>query len=264
VILYKMREKGHMEKQRVLQQGALLIGEPKSEKEQDIQNAEFFTIKFQFNPESLKRTLKIVTPQETLGGRKRGENRQADPRDLKTDSRIGESISITARFDDKEGKGKGTLMMDEARNKPPEKNEENEKQLYSNSHLLGVLSAIETIMEPVDTDLKKTAKAHKNPPKVLPLVFFWWGEYRILPVKITQMTINETEFSPELSPIRAEVNLEMEVLVPGSKSDKRIKSSYKYVQDEKSHQAAAYFRGVDKSPRKRFKEAVLGVKPAKP
>ncbi len=47
---------------------------------------------------------------------------------------------------------------------------------YFNSHLLPVLSAIEKIMEPVNTDLNKTAKAHKNPPKVLPLVFFWWGE----------------------------------------------------------------------------------------
>ncbi len=70
------------------------------------------------------------------------------------------------------------------------------------------------------------------------------------------MTINETEFSPELSPIRAEVNLEMEVLVPGSKSDKRIRSSYKYVQDKKNRQATKYFEGVNQSLRKRFVEAM--------
>ncbi len=75
----------------------------------------FSTIEFQFNPESLKRTLKIVTPQEKPGGRNRGENRQADPRDLKTDSNIGETISITARFDNK--LGDGTPIMDEDRNK---------------------------------------------------------------------------------------------------------------------------------------------------
>jgi hypothetical protein len=235
---------------RRLQKGALIIGEPKSEEEQDIQNTKFFTIEFQFNPESLKRTLKIVTPQEITGGRNRGENRQADPRDLKTDSHIGESISITARFDNK--LGYGTPKLDEERNRPLKEGE----LPYFNSHLLPVLSAIERIMEPVDTVLNKTVKAHKNPPKVLPLVFFWWGEYRILPVKITQMTINETEFSPELSPIRAEVNLEMEVLVPGSKSDKRINTSYKYVQDEKSRQAAAYFGEADQSLRDRFKEAM--------
>ena len=91
--------------QRRLQKGALIIGEPKSEKEQDIQNAKFSAVEFQFNPESLKRTLKIVTPQEKPGGRNRGENRQADPRDLKTDSHVGESISITARFDAKVGYG---------------------------------------------------------------------------------------------------------------------------------------------------------------
>jgi Contractile injection system tube protein len=255
-----MQEMGHIEKQRRLQKGALLIGEAKSDKQQDIQNEKFRTIEFQFNPESLKRTLKIVTPQERPGGRRRGENRQADPRDLKTDSHVGESISITARFDGKVGYG--------TKRTGKEYEGENQKWLredtlpyLDNSNLLPVLSAIERIMEPIDTDLKKTAKGHKNPPKVLPLVFFWWGEYRILPVKITQMTINETEFDPELSPVRAEVNLEMEVLVPGSKSDKRIKDSYKYVQNEKKKQAKKYFGdpGVDQSLRTGFEKAVPGA-----
>jgi Contractile injection system tube protein len=255
---------GHMSDQRRLQKGALLIGKPpKSDKEQDLQNTEFSTIEFQFNPESLKRTLKIVTPQERLGGRRRGENRQADPRDLKTDSHVGESISITARFDGKVGYG----------TKRTGKEYEGEKQKWlredtlpylDNSNLLPVLSAIERIMEPADTVLKKTAKPHKNPPKVLPLVFFWWGEYRILPVKITQMTINETEFDPELSPVRAEVNLDMEVLVPGSKSDKRIEDSYKYVQEEKKKQEKKYFGdpGVNQSLRTGFEKAVPGARSA--
>lgn len=237
---------------RRLQKGALIIGEPKSETEQDIQNTKFFTVEFQFNPESLKRTLKIVTPQERPGGAKREENRQADPRDLKTDSHIGESISITARFDGKVGYGtkrKGKEYEDQ-------RLREDTLPYLDNSNLLPVLSAIERIMEPVNTVLNKTVKAHKNPPKVLPLVFFWWGIDRILPVKITQMTINETEFDPELSPIRAEVNFEMEVLVPGSKSDKRIKTSYEYVQGKKKEQAEVYFGKVNQSFRPNFENAM--------
>lgn len=243
---------GHMDDQRRLQKGALIFGEPKSDEEQDIQNMKFSTIEFQFNPESLKRTIRIITPQERLGGRKRGEDRQADPRDLRSDSHIGESISITARFDGKVGygtkrKGKGYEQQWLREDTLP---------YLDNSNLLPVLSAIERIMEPVDTVLKETAKAHKNPPRVLPLVFFWWGEYRIVPVKITQMTINETEFNPELSPVRAEVDLDMEVLVPGSKPDKRIKSSYEYLQSKKSSQANRYFGKVSQSPRKGFKKAI--------
>jgi hypothetical protein len=253
----------HIEKQRRLHKGALIIGEAKSDKEQDIQNTKFFTVEFQFNPESLKRTLKIVTPQEKLGGAKRQENRQADPRDLKTDSHIGESISITARFDGKVGYGTKREAGEKGAESPYKSQQLREDTLpYFNSNLLPVLSAIEKIMVPVDTVLNKTGKAHKNPPKVLPLVFFWWGKNRILPIKITQMTINETEFDPELSPIRAEINLEMEVLVPGSKSDKRIRNSYNYVQDNKKKEAEAYFGAVDQSSRPQLEKALTEIKKA--
>jgi hypothetical protein len=254
----------HFEAQRRLHKGALIIGEPKSDKEQDIQNTKFFTVEFQFNPESLKRTLKIVTPQEIPGGGKRQENRQADPRDLKTDSHIGESISITARFDGKVGYGTERKEGEKGAEKAYKSQRLREDTLpyLSTGNLLPVLSAIEKIMVPVDTVLNKTGKAHKNPPKVLPLVFFWWGKNRILPIKITQMTINETEFNPELSPIRAEVNLEMEVLVPGSKSDKRIRNSYQYVQKKKKEQEDAYFGEINQSSRPQFEEALTETKKA--
>ncbi len=62
-----------------------------------------------------------------------------------------------------------------------------------------------------------------------PLSFFWWGERRILPIKITQLSISETEFTPELNPIRAEVSLEMELLIPLPGSDTIIANAYKYV-----------------------------------
>jgi hypothetical protein len=227
---------------RVLQKGALIIEKINDRKEDD--NLRYpLTIEFQFNPDSLKRTLKMVSPQEApgqqggggaaggVGGGQAANNRSADPRDLKNDSTLGESISITAYFDGKED--------------------------YFKGNLLPVLSVLEKLMEPVET--KQTQAAHVNPPKVLPLVFFWWGERRILPIKITQLSINETEFSPELTPIRAEVSLEMELLIPLPGSDTRIANAYKYVAKKKNEAAQKYSENASQASSKaKYTEAVMG------
>jgi hypothetical protein len=45
-----------------------------------------------------------------------------------------------------------------------------------------------------------------------PLTLWVWGGKRVLPVRITQLTINETYFDPELNPVRAAVTVEFRVL----------------------------------------------------
>jgi len=45
-----------------------------------------------------------------------------------------------------------------------------------------------------------------------PLTIFAWGPQRVVPVRVTGMTITEEAFSPQLVPIRAKVDLRMEVL----------------------------------------------------
>lgn len=44
------------------------------------------------------------------------------------------------------------------------------------------------------------------------LTLFVWGVKRVVPVKLTTFTITETEFDPNLNPIRADVSLGMDVL----------------------------------------------------
>lgn len=233
---------------RVLQKGALIIEEIEDRKEDD--NVTYpLTIEFQFNPDSLKRTLKMVPAQEapgeqggggSAGGAGNGgggggaaSNRGADPRDLKNDSNLGESISITAFFDGKED--------------------------YFKGNLLPVLSVLEKLMQPVETKKSDGNAAHVSPPKVLPLIFFWWGERRILPVKITQLSITETEFTPELDPIRAEVGLEMELLIPLPGSDPRIENAYKYVVKKKGEAAQKYSQNAKRASTKTsYTTAVTG------
>jgi len=48
----------------------------------------------------------------------------------------------------------------------------------------------------------------------VPVVLFVWGPGRILPVRVTNFSVEETLFSPTLYPIQATVTLGLEVLTP--------------------------------------------------
>lgn len=49
-------------------------------------------------------------------------------------------------------------------------------------------------------------------PVQSPLTLWVWGGKRVLPVRVTQLTINETYFDPLLNPVRATVTVELRVL----------------------------------------------------
>jgi hypothetical protein len=45
-----------------------------------------------------------------------------------------------------------------------------------------------------------------------PLPLFVWGKNRVLPVRITDLSVTEEAFSPNLDPLRAKISLSMRVL----------------------------------------------------
>ena len=49
-------------------------------------------------------------------------------------------------------------------------------------------------------------------PMEAPLTLFVWSEHRIVPVRITELSITEEAFDPNLNPIRAKVSLGLRVL----------------------------------------------------
>jgi len=61
--------------------------------------------------------------------------------------------------------------------------------------------------------LAGSATAQARRPTV-PIVLFVWGPGRILPVRITSFSVEETLFSPTLHPLQAKVTLGLEVLTP--------------------------------------------------
>lgn len=54
----------------------------------------------------------------------------------------------------------------------------------------------------------------KVPANTLPVVLFVWGPGRIVPVRITSLTITEQLYDPLLNPIHAEAQLGLQVLTP--------------------------------------------------
>src|SRR5260221_7206740 len=125
---------------------------------------------FQFNPEKITRTPAIpaASPAST------GSAGHTDAQQQVT--RPSESISFTLRID----------ATDQLASSNP---------IAVASGILPTLSAIELLMVPKGSlgldlfSLGGGASPHQSPPTRLPTVLFFWGPFRILPVKVTRLVI---------------------------------------------------------------------------
>jgi hypothetical protein len=59
-----------------------------------------------------------------------------------------------------------------------------------------------------------TGPVRRIPQSVLPVTLFIWGPGRIVPVRVTGLTITEQLYDPALNPIHAEAQLTLRVLTP--------------------------------------------------
>lgn len=83
--------------------------------------------------------------------------------------------------------------------------------------LLPALAALESLLFPPSeatfaNEARLAAGLLQIIPPTPPLVLFAWGPKRVLPVRISELSITEQAFDPELNPIRAQVTLALEVL----------------------------------------------------
>src|SRR5262245_35759674 len=79
------------------------------------------------------------------------------------------------------------------------------------------LAALETIAYPASSALiENNGLAQAGTIEIVPmetaLTLFVWSAQRILPVRITELSVTEEAFDPSLNPIRAKVSLGMRVL----------------------------------------------------
>ena len=149
------------------------------------------TIALQYNPDSLSRTMQVQA-----AGESGGDKSQA----LRIKGAAAETIKVEAEID-------ATDRLEH-----PDQNR--------TAAELGIhpeLAALELLVQPTSEALQgNDSMARSGTLEVLaieaPLLLFVWGPNRVVPVRITDLSITEDAFDANLNPIRATVSLGMRVL----------------------------------------------------
>ena len=147
-------------------------------------------IVLQYNPDSLSRTLQIKALSE--GGDRSEALRLTGP--------PVETIKIDVEID-------ATDQLEF-----PDKN-----QTATQLGIHPQLASLETIVYPTSDQLQTNnslaqAGTLEIIPVQSPLTLFVWSKNRVLPVRLTDLSVTEEAFDPSLNPIRAKVSLGMRVL----------------------------------------------------
>lgn len=79
------------------------------------------------------------------------------------------------------------------------------------------IAAIEALAYPPSAQVKESFRLADSGtmeiiPLTAPLPLFVWGKDRVLPVRITDLSITEEGFSPSLNPLRAKISMSLRVL----------------------------------------------------
>lgn len=147
-------------------------------------------IVLQYNPDSLSRTLQVQALGES------GDRSQA----MRIKGPPVETIKLDAEID-------ATDQLEF-----PDQN-----QTTVEFGILPQLAALETIIYPASSVLtSNNALAGSGTleiaPMETPLTLFVWSKNRVLPVRISDLSVTEEAFDPALNPIRAKVSLGLRVL----------------------------------------------------
>ena len=150
------------------------------------------TIVLQYNPDTLTRTLQVQGIGPEPGDRLEALRLKAPPL---------ESIKLEAELD-------ATDQMELATDA---------SALVSQLGIYPQLAALEVTVYPsvqqlLDNDSQSQMGVLEIAPMEAPLSLFVWSQMRVLPVRITDFSITEEAFDPNLNPIRAKISLGMRVL----------------------------------------------------
>jgi hypothetical protein len=153
-------------------------------------------ILFQFNPESMKRTLAhraATTPNQ-------GNSGAAKEDVLRVTGPPLETISLTVDL-----------------NAADQLGEPDQNRIVAEHGLHPALATLELLMYPPTLETQKmqeqaeSGQVQVTPPDH-PLVLFIWGKSRVVPVKVTAFSVTEEAFDTRLNPIVAKVELTLQVL----------------------------------------------------
>jgi hypothetical protein len=179
-------------------------------------------IVLQYNPDTVTRTLQVQGSSGESGDRSEALRLKGPP---------VETIKLEAEID----------AADQL-----EKPRENET-----TATLGLqphLAALETIVYPTAAHLRQADSLALNgaieiTPAESPLTVFVWSKNRVVPVRITDFSITEEAFDPQLNPTRAKVSLSMRVLSSNDLPQGHVGASMFAAYHQQKETLAAMFTG---------------------
>lgn len=159
------------------------------------------TVVFQYNPDTLSRQLSPRSAKVDSGDRLEALRLTGPP---------VETLKLEVEFDATDKLGQAVPEPDTVEN-----------------GIAADLAAFETILSPATGDLEAAvARANTGTleilPEAAPLVLLVLGKNRVLPVRITDVSVIEEQFDARLNPVRARISLGLRLLssedmAPGTK-----------------------------------------------
>lgn len=190
---------------------------------------------FQFNPETISRTLNMAqssTPATETARQTESHQTSAPP---------NESFNITAHFSaaDDLGKGGAAAAIPIVFGIGPQL-AALEKMVYPEGGIISgaIGAAIDAVGDALGLGGDDEAPTRPIPREQAPRILFIWGPSRVLPVEIKSMSITEQKFDAFLNPVQAEVAIGLEVAgFPENTDDTIGRGALTYTQTVKEAQA---------------------------
>jgi len=162
---------------------------------------------FQFNPESIARTIAIPAARKEGAGAERSQRERGQATAPPT-----ESFTITAHFSaaDDLGSGGAVSQIPKQFGVGPQL-AALEKMVYPPATPGGVIGAALDAVASAIAAIGGKKASRSVPKEKIPRVLFIWGPTRLLPVSITSLTITEEQYDYQLNPVQAAVQIGLAV-----------------------------------------------------
>jgi hypothetical protein len=185
-------------------------------------------IPFRFNPESLSRSVAVDAPPAQSGTEGAAPGGAAAPQAESggdTAAAIKESFTVLIRVD--------FADRDEA-----------VRNLNEEFGVAPEIAAIEDLLYPAESESEASSDGTEpvRTARERPTVLFVWGRKRVLPVRIASLKIDESVYNDHLNPVRAEIEVSLEVLgEPEARAHPAVRSALDHTGAGRRELARKYY-----------------------
>ena len=188
-------------------------------------------IPFRFNPESLSRSVAVdaaPAPSGTEGAAPGGAAAPQAESGGDTATAIKESFTVLIRVD--------FADRDEA-----------VRNLNEEFGVAPEIAAIEDLLYPAESESEASSDGTEpvRPARERPTVLLVWGRKRVLPVRIASLKIDESVYNDHLNPVRAEIEVSLEVLgEPEALASPAVRSALDHTGAGRRELARMYYKNT--------------------